>query len=101
MIIDPISKYAHVIVLSRKFSAIILAQAFVIEICRLHEIPKIIVFDRDLIFMSKFCQELFRFSDTILCHNSAYHPQIDGQTKVTNRTLEQYLYTFVMEKPSQ
>lgn len=49
--------------------------------------------------MSNFWQELFRLSETILSHSSAYHPQTDGQIEVTNKTLEQYLRSFVLETP--
>ena len=37
---------------------------------------------------------------TELAMSSAYHPQSDGQTKVVNRSLEQYLRAFVGDKPS-
>lgn len=42
--------------------------------------------------MSKFWKELSRLSDTTLCHNNAYHPQTDGQTKLTNITWAEYSY---------
>ena len=31
---------------------------------------------------------------------SFYHPQMDGQTKVMNQTVEQYLWAFSYEKPT-
>ena len=50
--------------------------------------------------MSSFWQSLFELSGTTLSHNTAYHPQTDGQSEVINRGLEQYLQAFTQEKPS-
>nr|GEV19704.1 hypothetical protein [Tanacetum cinerariifolium] len=45
--------------------------------------------------------QLFKLSGTQLNHSTAYHPQMDGQTKVVNRGLEQYLRAMVADHPTQ
>jgi len=76
------------------------ALLFINMVGRLHGMPKSIVSDRDLLFINKFWRELFALSGTKLRLSSSYHLQSDGQTKVANRIVEQYLRAFVHEKPS-
>nr|GEX69057.1 reverse transcriptase [Tanacetum cinerariifolium] len=99
--VDRFSMYAHFGPLSTCFNGHKVAEAFLDMVVKLHGIPKTIVSDRDPIFLSKFWTELFGLSGTQLCHSTAYHPQSDGQTKVVNRGLEQYLRAMASDCPQQ
>ncbi|GJW20954.1 ty3-gypsy retrotransposon protein [Tanacetum coccineum] len=98
VVVDMFSKYAHFATLPTSFNAPKVAEVFVEAVVKHHGIPKTIVSDRDPIFVSKFWTQLFKLSGTQLNHNTAYHPQTDGQTEVVNRGLEQYLRTMVLVK---
>jgi len=101
VVVDRLTKYAHFIVVPPHFIATSLAWVFIKEIYRLHGMPKTIVSDRDRIFASRFWPELFKLNDTTFCLSSAYHPQSDGQTEVTNRILETVLCCYVNDIPKQ
>lgn len=95
MIVDRFSKGFHLGMLPAAHTTHMVASLFVNIVVKLHGLPRSLVSDRDPLFISRFWQELFRLSNTLLRMSSAYHPQSDGQTEVLNRVIEQYLRTFV------
>nr|GEV19834.1 peroxidase 64 [Tanacetum cinerariifolium] len=100
VVVDRLSKYSHFLPLAHPFMAKSMAALFCKEIVRLHGMPRSILSERDVIFLSNFWQELFRLSQTRLRMGITYHPQSDGQTEVVNRCLEAYLRCFAHERPS-
>lgn len=100
VIVDRFSKGIHLGMLPTRHTAYTVAVLFMDLVGKLHGMPRSLVSDRDLLFLSRFWQELFRLSGTKLRLSSAYHPQSDGQTEVLNRVIEQYLRAFVHKKSS-
>ena len=52
VVVDRLSKYGHFVVVKHPYSTKTIAELFVKEIARLHDIPRSIVSDRDPIFES-------------------------------------------------
>jgi len=100
VVVDRFSKGVHLGALPAHYTAFKVANLFLNIVCKLHGFPRSIISDRDPIFISSFWRELFRLSGTTLRMSTAYHPQSDGQTEVMNRTIEQYLRSFVHHNPA-
>jgi hypothetical protein len=101
VIVDRLTKYTHFCALSHPFKASTFATAFMEIVQKIHGSPKIIVSDRDPIFMGHFWTKLFSCLGTQLAHGSSYHPQSDGQNEIVNTCLEGYLCCSVYDKQTQ
>jgi hypothetical protein len=99
VIVDRLSKYAHFIPVKHLYTASSIAQLFLDNIVKLHDMPQPIVSDRDTNFVSSFWKELFKLYKVNLNLSTAYHPQSDGQTERVNQCLEMYLRCSVQDSP--
>jgi hypothetical protein len=70
------------------------ARVFLDNVFRLHGMPTEIISDRDPRFVAAFWQGVFRLLGTQLKMSTADHPETDGQTERTNRTLEEILRAY-------
>jgi hypothetical protein len=101
VVIDKLNKSEHFIPIKSTFKDINIVEILMKEIFRLHGIPKMVISDRDVKFTSTFWKELFAGINTNLNFSAIYHPQTDGQTKRTNKIIEDMLCMYERDKTKQ
>jgi hypothetical protein len=85
------SKLVHYAACKTDVDAPTLAKLFLFNVVRLHGMPKCIISDRDPKFTAHFWESFWKSLGTTLSMSTAYHPQTDGQTENSNKTLETIL----------
>ena len=91
VIVDCLTKSAHFLPIKIMDSIDVLSKMYLKEIVRLHGIPVSIVSDRDARFTFRFWESFQEAMKTQLDMSTAFHTQIDGQTKRVNQVMEYIL----------
>ncbi|GJX05546.1 transposon ty3-I gag-pol polyprotein [Tanacetum coccineum] len=92
---------AHFIACHTTYDAVQIANLYFKEIFSLHGVPKMMVSDRDVNFLSHFLMTLWRKLGTKLKFSTSSHPQTDKQTEVTNHTLGSLLWALITTNMKQ
>lgn len=97
VVVDRLSKYAHFIPCSSSITAEGVAKLFINNVWKHHGFPRSIITDRDPKFVSAFWRSFMKHLNVQHSMTTANHPEADGQTERTNRTLIQYLRFYTQD----
>lgn len=87
VVVDHFSKMAHFTPWDKINNETHVVESYINEVMRLDGIPRSVVLDQDTKFLIHFWVTLWTKMGTKLKYNTTCHPQMNGQTEVTNRTL--------------
>ena len=95
VVIDQLTSQVHLVPTTMTVTTRGVMWLILKEVVRLHGIPESIVSDRDTKFTSIFWKELHRLMGSKLLMSTAFHPETDGATERTNKSIAQILCTVV------
>nr|GEW95175.1 putative reverse transcriptase domain-containing protein [Tanacetum cinerariifolium] len=97
VIVDRLTKSAHFLPMREDDTLEKLTRQYLKEVVSRHGVPVSIISDRDGRFTSHFWKSLNRALGTRLDMSTAYHPETDGQSERTIKTLEDMLRACVLD----
>ncbi|GBG66321.1 hypothetical protein CBR_g58812 [Chara braunii] len=97
VVVDRFTKLARFVPCRYAISAREVTDIVFDRVVRDHGLPLSIISDREPRFTSRFWRRLHEVYGTRLRFSSSYHPQTDGQTEITNRTLGDILRKIVRD----
>jgi hypothetical protein len=101
VVFEKLTKDSHYMPMKTTHTMTNIAEIFMKEIARLHEIARKIISNKDTNFTSNFWRRLIKVFGTNINFITTYHPQTDGKTRRVNRITEDMLRMYVMDKPSK
>lgn len=94
VIVDRLTKMRHFIATTTTASAETVADLYVDYVYRIHGLPDTVVSDRGPQFVALFWKILCLRLGTSRLLSTAFHPETDGQTEISNASMEQYLRAY-------
>jgi len=89
--VDHMTKRAHWRACRKIIDAQAFAGIFIDDIVHLHGVPHEVVSDRDVRFTADYWREVARILLTKLLMSTAFHPETDGLSENSNKTVVRYL----------
>nr|GEZ11605.1 putative reverse transcriptase domain-containing protein [Tanacetum cinerariifolium] len=97
VIVDQLTKSAYFLPMREDYKMDRLARLYLNVTVAIHGVPISIILDRDSRFTSRFWQSIQEALGTPLDMSTAYHPQTDGQSERTIKTLEDMIRACVFD----
>ena len=95
VLVDTLSKVAHFITTTKTVTAEAIVELLADRLIRYHGSPQVLIYDRNPRFQLDLWRQLCHRFNIKRAMSSARHPQSDGRTEHTIRTLEQMLRTYI------